>query len=222
MDEQPHLRFNPLKGEWVVVSPHRTKRPWKGQVEKQQEAVIPRRDLNNPLVPSAVRASGAKNPEYDGVYVFNNDFPALLEEGGEGGQECDDGLFQSASAQGTCRVMCFHPWSDMILPLMDTKDVVKVVEEWIRQFVELSKKYRWVQVWLKRHIEGMRSTKGGGGPLYCTLILVVHYPYHFLMQKLGTYLTCKSNLLSNTYSKQIIIPILIVIFHFRYLRIVVR
>ena len=151
MDEQPHLRFNPLKDEWVVVSPHRTKRPWKGQVEKQQETQIPRRDLNNPLVPSAVRASGAKNPEYSGVYVFENDFPALLQERREGGKDCDDtdgGLFQSAPAQGTCRVMCFHPWSDMILPLMDTKDVVKVVEEWIRQFVELSKKYRWVQVWL--------------------------------------------------------------------------
>ena len=162
MDEQPHLRFNPLKEEWVVVSPHRTKRPWKGQVEKPQETVIPRRDLNNPLVPSAVRASGAKNPEYSGVYVFNNDFPALL-DGGEAGKGCDDGvggdkgcddndggLFQSASAQGACRVMCFHPWSDMILPLMETKDVVKVVEEWINQFVELSKKYRWVQIFENR------------------------------------------------------------------------
>ena len=157
MDEQPHLRFNPLKDEWVVVSPHRTKRPWKGQVEKQQETFIPRRDLNNPLVPSAVRASGAKNPEYSGVYVFNNDFPALLQEG-EGGKECDqsDGdLFQSTPAQGTCRVMCFHPWSDMILPLMDTKDVVKVVEEWISQFDELSKKYRWVQVWFGMHVVGI-------------------------------------------------------------------
>lgn len=152
MDEQPHLRFNPLKDEWVVVSPHRTKRPWKGQVEKPQETLIPRRDLNNPLVPSAVRASGAKNPDYTSVYVFNNDFPALLAEGegdtGGGGDDDDGGgLLKSASAHGTCRVMCFHPWSDMILPLMDTKDVVKVVEEWISEFVELSKKYRWVQVW---------------------------------------------------------------------------
>lgn len=148
MNEEPHLRFNPLKEEWVVVSPHRTKRPWKGQVEKPPEVVIPRRDLNNPLVPAAVRASGATNPDYSGVYVFTNDFPALLEEGGCN-ERCDDGeLFQSAPAHGTCRVMCFHPWSDMILPLMETKDVIKVIEEWIYQFVELSKKYRWVQVWL--------------------------------------------------------------------------
>jgi UDPglucose--hexose-1-phosphate uridylyltransferase len=163
MDEQPHLRFNPLKDEWVVVSPHRTKRPWKGQVEKPQETMIPRRDLNNPLVPSAVRASGAKNPEYSGVYVFNNDFPALLEEG-ECSKGCDDsdgGLFQSAPAQGTCRVMCFHPWSDMILPLMDTKDVVKVVEEWISQFVELSEKYRWVQV-----RDRSLFMEGGGGEFF--------------------------------------------------------
>ena len=147
MNEQPHVRFNPLKDDWVVVSPHRTKRPWKGQVEKPQETSIPRRDLNNPLVPSAVRASGAKNPEYSGVYVFKNDFPALLEEG-ESRQECDsdDGLFCCAPAQGICRVMCFHPWSDMILPLMSNEDVVKVVKEWINQFAELAKKYRWVQV----------------------------------------------------------------------------
>ena len=152
--DQPHLRFNPLKDEWVVVSPHRTKRPWKGQTEKTQEETVPRRDLSNPLVPSAVRASGATNPEYSGVFVFNNDFPALLEEGVScvgGGGDDDDGnnghdLLRSAKAQGTCRVMCFHPWSDMILPLMETKDVVKVIEEWINQFEELSKEYCWVQV----------------------------------------------------------------------------
>lgn len=152
MDEQPHLRFNALKNEWVVVSPHRTKRPWKGQIEKPQEEVVPRRDTNNPLVPSAVRASGVKNPEYTGVYVFKNDFPALLEEGeGEKGSvvfgDDGEGLLQSAPAQGTCRVMCFHPWSDMILPLMKTDDVIKVVKEWISQFLDLSKKYSWVQVW---------------------------------------------------------------------------
>lgn len=148
MNEKPHLRFNPLKDEWVVVSPHRTKRPWKGQVEKTEETTIPRRDLNNPLVPSAIRASGVKNPEYSGVYVFNNDFPALLEENEDDASIFkDEGeLFQSASAHGTCKVLCFHPWSDMILPLMETSDVVKVVQEWIKQYIELSKKYCWVQV----------------------------------------------------------------------------
>lgn len=148
-DDKPHLRFNPLKDEWIVVSPHRTKRPWKGQTEKPQEETIPRRDLRNPLVPSAVRASGATNPEYSGVFVFKNDFPALLEDespANGAGQTGEHELLRSAKAEGTCRVMCFHPWSDMILPLMDTKDVVKVIEEWINQFSELSKKYRWVQV----------------------------------------------------------------------------
>ena len=149
MEEKPHIRFNPLKDEWVVVSPHRTKRPWTGQVEKPPETCVPRRDMNNELVPSAVRVTGEENPEYGGVYVFNNDFPALLEKWGSGemcGEEDDGGLFRSASAWGTCRVMCYHPWSDMILPLMETKDVAKIVEEWIKQFAELSKKYRWVQV----------------------------------------------------------------------------
>ena len=56
--EFQHTRYNPLRGDWILVSPHRMKRPWKGQTEKPQEDEIPRWDPKNPLCPRTVRASG--------------------------------------------------------------------------------------------------------------------------------------------------------------------
>ncbi|KTF83426.1 hypothetical protein cypCar_00030850 [Cyprinus carpio] len=75
--EHQHLRYNPLRDSWVLVSAHRMKRPWKGQVEKPPEDNTPRHDPNNPLCPGSVRANGEVNPEYDSTFMFDNDFPAL-------------------------------------------------------------------------------------------------------------------------------------------------
>ncbi|KAL5481953.1 hypothetical protein EMCRGX_G022229 [Ephydatia muelleri] len=140
-----HTRYNPLKGEWVLVSPHRIKRPWKGQVEKVQEEVIPERDPSNPLCPGSKRSNGQVNPEYTGTFVFDNDFPALLEEGPEPAKT-DHPLLQIEPAHGTCRVMCFHPRSDLVLPLMSGEEVRKIIDEWANQVTELGKRYLWVQV----------------------------------------------------------------------------
>ncbi|XP_020904612.1 galactose-1-phosphate uridylyltransferase, partial [Exaiptasia diaphana] len=144
--EFQHTRYNPLKGEWVLVSPHRMKRPWKGQVEKNSEDEIPRWDEKNPLCPRATRASGNVNPDYSSTFVFENDFPALLQGDSPPPGQSSHHLLQCKPAKGTCRVMCFHPWSDVTLPLMSIPEIVSVIQEWIRQFNELSKTYRWVQI----------------------------------------------------------------------------
>ncbi|KAG6461832.1 hypothetical protein O3G_MSEX012887 [Manduca sexta] len=141
--EHQHVRYNPLKDEWILVSPHRCLRPWSGQTEQQPEDQPP--DPNNPLRAGAVRSSGQKNPNYTSTYVFPNDFPALLERVPEPPPP-DHPLFQSGPAKGTCRVMCFHPDSTMTIPLMSVEEIQAVVEEWINQMKELGRKYKWVQI----------------------------------------------------------------------------
>lgn len=42
--------------------------------------------------------------------------------------------------------MCFHPWSDVTLPLMKKEDVVKVIDKWAELVEELGATYPWVQV----------------------------------------------------------------------------
>lgn len=108
------MRFNPLKDEWVLVSPHRALRPWSGQTETPAVEKVARFDPTNPLCPGVTRSSGIQTPHYESTYVFTNDFPALLEEGPVP-EESDDELFQTKTAKGTCKVMCYHPYSDVYL-----------------------------------------------------------------------------------------------------------
>lgn len=143
--DHQHLRLNPLRGEWVLVSAHRMKRPWNGQVEKPPEENIPRHNPSNPLCPGAVRASGQVNPDYKSTFVFDNDFPALQPDSPEPGDDSHP-LFQVKGARGVCKVMCFHPWSDITLPLMPVTGIRSVIDKWAEIMEELGPTYRWVQI----------------------------------------------------------------------------
>ena len=145
MNDQPHRRFNPLTGEWILVSPQRTKRPWKGQVEKLPLAERPEYDPGCYLCPGNERAGGVRNPKYESTFVFPNDFSALLPDLAtlENGKQA---LLREEPVSGECRVMCFSPRHDLTLPEMPLQGIRAVVDMWEDQFTELGKKYRWVQV----------------------------------------------------------------------------
>jgi len=159
--DSPHRRLNPLTGEWVLVSPHRAKRPWQGQVEKTPPENLPAYDPTCYLCPGNGRAGGKTNPPYTSVFVFDNDFPALLkpEEAAAGrdatgreaaGRDASVGdvkfyvstttnshLFTAIPEAGICRVVCFSPRHDLTLPEMSQQEVEHVLRAWSLQTEEL-------------------------------------------------------------------------------------
>ncbi|MBW1296244.1 UDP-glucose--hexose-1-phosphate uridylyltransferase [Aquimarina litoralis] len=137
INENPHRRYNILTGEWVLVSPHRTKRPWQGKEEKQSIDQRPSYDPNCYLCPGNTRASGAINPQYEGPYSFVNDFSALLSETPK--EIFSDGLLKAQSERGICKVVCFSPDHSLTLPIMKEEEIQNVIKLWKREYEELSR-----------------------------------------------------------------------------------
>lgn len=136
--EQPHRRFNPLSREWVLVSPHRTQRPWQGAVESLPAAERPRYDPSCYLCPGNMRAGGVLNPSYRSTFVFENDFAALKKDVPSARLDIQGkGLLVAETESGICRVMCFSPRHDLTLGSMEVEEIEEVVRTWTAQTEEL-------------------------------------------------------------------------------------
>ncbi|QES87809.1 UDP-glucose--hexose-1-phosphate uridylyltransferase [Rhizosphaericola mali] len=136
--EHPHNRFNLLTGEWVLVSPHRTKRPWNGKVEDISHNNRPPHDPNCYLCAGNTRADGSVNPDYKNSFVFVNDYSALLPDTPDG-EYSVGGLLKATSQKGICKVISFSPRHDLTLAQMEEADIKAVVDVWQSEFNEISK-----------------------------------------------------------------------------------
>ena len=145
---EPHRRYNPLIDDWVLVSAGRTRRPWLGAEEPEQERPGLEFDPDCYLCPGNTRANGNVNPDYSETYVFTNDFSALRPDTSIAA--FDDGLLRAEGERGSCRVVCFSPRHDLTLGKMGPEAVREVVDVWAEQTAELGAEYRWVQVFENR------------------------------------------------------------------------
>lgn len=133
--EDPHRRYNILTGEWVLVSQHRTKRPWQGKTEKQSTEKRPNHDPNCYLCPGNERAGGHQNPAYTSTFVFTNDFAALKPDAGDG--IFDKNLLKAKGEKGLCKVICFSPDHSLTIPDMEVEAIEKVIGVWQKEYLEI-------------------------------------------------------------------------------------
>ncbi|MDX6746935.1 UDP-glucose--hexose-1-phosphate uridylyltransferase [Polaribacter sp. PL03] len=135
LQDYSHKRFNILTGEWVLVSPHRAKRPWQGQNEEISNEKRPAYDESCYLCATNKRMNGEINPDYKDVFVFTNDFAALQKDSPS--FSVNDGLLKAKSETGICKVICFSPDHSKSLAEMEVEDIKKVVHTWQNEYATL-------------------------------------------------------------------------------------
>jgi UDPglucose--hexose-1-phosphate uridylyltransferase len=135
--QSPHRRWNPLRQSWVLVSPHRTQRPWQGEVGQKTVPSGVSYDPECYLCPGNKRAGGAVNPAYDGVFSFVNDYAALMPDAGAAFEGTGSPLLKAEAARGLCKVLCYHPDHSLTLARMTRAEIRPVVDGWVAQYEEL-------------------------------------------------------------------------------------
>ncbi|MFZ1292431.1 MAG: UDP-glucose--hexose-1-phosphate uridylyltransferase [Melioribacteraceae bacterium] len=155
-----HRRYNPLTGEWILVSPNRTQRPWQGQSETHSKIEKPHYDSNCYLCPKNIRANGDKNPDYKGTYVFVNDYSSLTLNIEKESLNINE-LIKSESEEGICKVVCFSPRHDLTLTDLSLDEIKSVITTWQNEFEQIGsmKEINHVQIF-----ENKGSVMGASNP----------------------------------------------------------
>ena len=157
LNDNSHRRYNILTGEWVLVSPHRAKRPWQGKNEALPKKQTISYDPDCYLCPGNTRINGAVNPDYKDVYVFQNDFAALQNNVKE--FSLDNKLLKAKSESGICKVICFSPDHSKSLGEMNKKEILKVIEAWQTEYLLLGK---------EKNINYVQIFENKGGIMGCS------------------------------------------------------
>jgi len=142
--QSPHRRWNPLRQSWVLVSPHRTQRPWQGEVGQRAAPSAISYDPQCYLCPGNLRAGGAVNPAYSGVFSFVNDYAALLPDSPTPDDSNSSPLLVAEPARGLCKVLCYHPDHSLTLARMTREEIRPVVDAWTEQYTEIGS-LDWIQ-----------------------------------------------------------------------------
>jgi len=137
INEDPHRRYNPLINEWVLVSPHRAKRPWQGQNETISTVKLPKYDATCYLCPGNVRANGVNNPDYESSFVFENDFAAMKQDEIMYEDDIKLTFFKAQPERGISRVVCFSPRHDLTLPEMEIEGIENIIRTWQKEYTDL-------------------------------------------------------------------------------------
>jgi len=172
--QYPHRRWNPLRRSWVMVSPHRTQRPWQGEVSKTATPASLNYDPECYLCPGNKRAGGEVNPDYEGVFSFVNDYAAVLPTAPGSVDESSSSLLVAEPVQGICKVLCFHPDHSLTLAKMKRPDIRRVIDAWAAETEEIASKnwIRYIQIF-----ENRGAMMGASNPHpHCQIWATSHIP----------------------------------------------